>query len=178
MTSPSDDRSAEFKTLRTIMRHREMVALRLHHIAKELERRAALHDQSKLGDEEFEGYVEMTRQGGIKGNPKAAAAVQHHYGWNPHHPEHHPAWTCSTRHDGMGFLDIIEMVVDWHVACHTYGDGDWEKSMAMMADRYRRRQSDEHPHVLSEDQWWLVEQVAAWLEKLDEPVAAWMEELE
>jgi hypothetical protein len=58
--------------------------------------------------------------------------------------------------EAMGFLDLIEMVIDWRSAYLTYGSqGTWDENMARQIERYREQ--------FSSAQWWMINQVSAWL---------------
>lgn len=100
-------------------------------IAHELERRADVHDASKLFPDEFEGFARISGAAaryayGSQEYKDATTsemgpngAVQKHYSRNSHHPEYHdddPIVGMSK----MGFFDVIEMVCDWRAAHDTY----------------------------------------------------------
>lgn len=100
-------------------------------IANELERRADVHDASKLFPDEFEGFARISGAAarfayGSQGYKDSIAsemgpngAVRLHYSRNSHHPEYHdddPLVGMSK----MGFFDVIEMVCDWRAAHDTY----------------------------------------------------------
>ncbi len=147
----------DLRTLRTFLRHLTEVRRGLLSISQHLEMRALLHDFSKLEDDEFPGFVLM--QEGLKeSKPELAkrSVAQDtlfiHYGRNRHHPEHHPDASV-----GMTWLDLIEMVVDWRAAWKTYGSREsWKASVEAQRTRY---------NLLSESQWWLIEQISDWLEE-------------
>jgi rubrerythrin len=104
-----------------------------------------------------------------------------HYSRNSHHPEYHAKthWECggchrateeepqescpvcgysfSCKHEdlsGMGFLDIIEMVLDWKAAADTYGKSTLRGGLVHQRERFK----------FSVAQWWLIEQVVDYIE--------------
>ena len=145
--------------LRTLALHNRHVEGGLLRVRQELERRAHHHDDSKLWSDEFAGFAEINgvaREhpfGSPQYNASLAAsrrAIDLHYSRNSHHPEHHADPTQ------MSWLDIIEMVCDWRGAWIAYGSQrSWPENM----ETQRQKLSE----VLTAEQWWLVEQVAAFL---------------
>lgn len=73
--------------------------------------------------------------------------VAHHYALNSHHPE-------FEADAAMGWLDLIEMVCDWNAAAKTYGKQDLRASIEVHRNRFD----------FTDEQWWLIEEVAAFLE--------------
>ena len=183
----------ETKALVTIMRHRDLLRANVQRMTQELERRALLHDLSKLQLDEAEGFVRINRiaREHAYGSPEYTASVDAekgpagciglHYSRNSHHPEFHARvyWECcgcfrqtpeepkescpvcgygfaQRRSDvsRMGFLDIIEMVLDWKAAADGYGNCTLRAGL----DR-QRQQHDWRP-----EQWWLIEQVVEFIE--------------
>jgi hypothetical protein len=82
--------------------------------------RASVHDASKLLPPEKEVFDEYTPK--LKelefGSDEYKAALagmgeglQHHYKNNPHHPEYFVSGI-----DGMGVVDLVEMIADWMAA--------------------------------------------------------------
>ena len=127
-------------------------------MASELRRRAQVHDRSKLSEEEFDGFVKISQvaREHAFGTPKYMAslqngAVQRHYANNSHHPEHHE------RPEYMGWLDIIEMVIDWRVSSRSYGDGDFKRVLEVQKTR----------HLFNDEQWWRIKQVDGWLQDVE-----------
>lgn len=108
----------------------------------DLDRRALVHDQSKLedpekavfdeytpklkgttyGSEEYKGYLEGMRGG-----------LDHHYAANRHHPEHFGTEGV----DGMNLLDLVEMFCDWLAAMKRHADGDIRASIEKNRERFR-----------------------------------------
>lgn len=81
-----------------------------------------------------------------------------HFSRNSHHPEHKEKF-CELRDGplpGMTFLDVIEMVCDWHGARKGYDDPrPWQESVALNFTSKGK--------YLSPEQRWLAEQVAEFL---------------
>jgi len=145
------------RTLATLVRHQKMVAGNIAKLVGELEVRAQVHDQSKLGLEELGGFVEINqvaREHGI-GTPKYEASLREHpcialhFKNNSHHPEYHAPYVIN-----MGWLDIIEMVLDWKAACDTYSTNSLRSSLSYQRER----------HEFTDAQWWLILQVVDWIE--------------
>lgn len=149
------------KLLRTFALHTLHVRRNLLAVRQDLERRAEEHDASKLHDDEFDGFarINATAREFPYGSPEYRASldaerptINRHNARNSHHPEHHDQVT------DMGWLDIIEMVCDWRAAWEAYGkQGTWRHGMQIQRGRF----------AFADEQWWLVEQVAAYLEEAD-----------
>ena len=108
-----------------------------------------VHDASKYGDEEFDGYREKyyptARE---KADPdfekisyeKSEIAWIHHYENNPHHPMY---WVKENGEiEDMTLAYIIEMLSDWFAMSMKYHSDTWEwyrekavKEKAAMTDR-------------------------------------------
>jgi len=120
--------------------HITQVAKRLAKIADLLRERGTRHDQSKLESPEKEAYDLLTpRLAGLTyGSDEYRAtlremkpAIQHHYAWNSHHPEHYPNGIA-----GMDLLDLVEMFCDWKAASLRHKDGDFAKSLQINKERF------------------------------------------
>lgn len=147
--------------LRTMVVHAAQVRRGLQRVTHELERRALVHDESKFYADEFAGFSRINRI--ARENPYGSMAYREsmarecevinlHYMRNSHHPEH-----CCSGGSSMSWLDIIEMVCDWRAAYLAYGSqGTWEENLKRQRERYG-------PEWFTREQWWLVEQVAAFL---------------
>lgn len=143
--------SEELTTLITFLRHQGEVSARLRELARQLEKRADLHDLSKFKEDEFEGFVEINRiarkypygspeyKASIDGND----AVQLHFTRNRHHPEYH-----ANGIDDMNFIDFVEMVIDWLGATATYGTGTFEEALLKQVDRFKLEEKQIHLIVL------------------------------
>ena len=120
--------------------HIKNVATLLISVATELQKRATIHDQSKLEEPELSTFVEFT--------PKLSAstygsteykqflidmkpALEHHYAENRHHPEHHQHGI-----NDMNLMDLIEMLCDWKAATLRHNDGDIQKSILINKERF------------------------------------------
>lgn len=146
--------------LSTIIRHRDSVRLNVQRLTQELDRRALTHDMSKLSPEEVEGFVRINRTARehAYGSPEydesmdrekqPGGCIALHFSRNSHHPEFHESDA------DMGFLDIIEMVLDWKAASDTYGKMTLRGSLPHHRERF----------AFTEAQWWLIEQVVEWIE--------------
>ena len=120
--------------------HIAMVRDNLDQVNMDLDRRAMVHDTSKLRDPEKSVFDEYT--------PKLKAltygsdeykesmrgmcvALEHHYASNSHHPQHY-----ENGIDGMSLLDLIEMLADWKAATSRHADGDMAKSLKINETRF------------------------------------------
>lgn len=129
----------ETKTLAIIIRHQKQVSFLLRDLARELERRADLHDMSKLQLDELEGFVQINQvlRDYAFGSPeykeslKANNAVGLHLSRNSHHPEYHAGDV-----EVMGFIDFVEMVIDWKAASKTYNDTPWQDAIEKQRERF------------------------------------------
>jgi hypothetical protein len=165
------------KVMNTMVHHRLRVQEGLQSITHDLERRALVHDESKFRSDEFNGFANINKiardfvygSDEYKASLREEGAVQLHYSRNSHHPEYYEQELESSapgdRQWGsahnMSFLDIIEMVCDWHAAWKVYNGQQerkipWMDNVDMQEKRFGSR--------LNEGQWWMVEQVANYLE--------------
>jgi hypothetical protein len=128
--------SSEIETYR----HIEQVRVFLDRVIRDLYRRKAEHDRSKLESPEREVFEEFTARlrGLTYGSEEYRAclegmkpALDHHYAHNPHHPEHHPEGIR-----GMSFLDVLEMLCDWKAATLRHADGDIRRSIEINQRRF------------------------------------------
>jgi len=130
------DYDSSSDTLAHIRRVQQLLSI----VVTRLEERSRVHDASKLMDPEKAAFDEHT--------PKLAAltygteeykagiaalgpALEHHYKFNSHHPEHN-----SRGIEGMTLLDLIEMFCDWKAASERHADGDFNKSLAINKSRF------------------------------------------
>jgi hypothetical protein len=147
-----------FKTLR----HIEAVRNHLGACIVELLKRAEQHDQSKLQSPEREAFDEFTSKlrGITYGSPEYKAmvstvdgpmkkALQHHYGHNRHHPEHHKNGIKD-----MNLLDLLEMLCDWKSSSMRHNDGNILKSIEINQARFG----------FSEDLRIILENTAKWID--------------
>jgi hypothetical protein len=107
----------------------------------DLQQRAAVHDQSKLGDIEkpvFDAVTVKLRELDY-GSPEYKAALEemgpaldHHYAANDHHPEHFPGGIYE-----MDLLQLTEMLVDWIAAGRRHSPpNDIHNSIRQNAERF------------------------------------------
>ena len=150
-----------WKLLLTVLRHVGFVQDGLEDLAGEFRRRARVHDRSKLQADEWDGFVQINRaarefppnspeyRDSLKSQTGPDGCITKHYSRNSHHPEYHDSV------EQMGFLDIVEMVIDWNAAAKTYGTMTLRESLPHHRDRFG----------FTDAQWWLIEQVVEWLEQ-------------
>lgn len=148
--------NAQFKTLR----HIETVRNYLNQVIRELLTRAETHDQSKLQEPElsvFNVYTHKLR-GITYGSEEyrecmrcMKPAIEHHNKVNRHHPEH-----FEDKIQGMGMIDLLEMLCDWKAATLRHGDGDIRKSLEINAERFGY--SSELKRIFSNTIDWLEKQ--------------------
>lgn len=131
-------------------RHIQEVQRLLFAVLTELMRRSNVHDQSKLHSPEKEVFDEFTPKlaGSTYGSEEykeflaaMKPALEHHYKFNSHHPEHHEEGIR-----GMDLLDVLEMLVDWKAATLRHNDGDIRKSIEINQKRFGY--SDELKQIL------------------------------
>lgn len=131
---------AEYDSRPDTLAHIEVVRSFLRCFARELLRRADVHDASKLEDPEKAGFDEFTPK--LKamtyGSDEYKQALtdlgvvlEHHYAANSHHPEHY-----ANGFSGMNLPDVVEMFCDWAAAVQRHADGDLRRSIAMNAERF------------------------------------------
>ena len=115
------------------MDHKDKVANLLKWFLRELLDRKLYHDESKLHPPEKEVFDEVTPKlrsltyGSDEYHQQLtymAAALQHHYANNRHHPEYHENGVFD-----MTLVDIVEMFCDWVAATQRHDDGDIYKSI-------------------------------------------------
>lgn len=140
--------SGRFKT----MRHIETVRNYLNLIIREILNRAEEHDQSKLQEPEvgvFEEYTPKLREstyGSKEYNQfleEMKPALDHHYKFNRHHPEH---FTGLFGGKDINLIDLLEMLCDWKAATMRHKDGDIFKSIEINQKRFNY--SDELKNIL------------------------------
>lgn len=171
--------------LRSWTRHTQFVKEGIGFVTADLERRAIVHDASKLLDDEFAGFSRINKAARVNkfGSPEYAEGMRQerptidlHFSRNSHHPERpkligeaaeakRGAPDDATYWDArigaeMTFLDVIEMVCDWWGARKGYDDHrGWRESAALNLEHKGK--------YLSDGQRWLAEQVVEHLAQLD-----------
>lgn len=107
---------------------------------EELQRRARVHDTSKLEDPEKATFDEFTPKlrDSVYGSEEyegfrraMAPALAHHYQHNSHHPEHY-----ENGIEGMDLFDLVEMMVDWKAATERHTTGDIFTSLMLNTKRF------------------------------------------
>lgn len=150
--------------------HIQRVCQLLDVFRSHLLQRAVVHDRSKLESPEKELFDEVTGalRGLTYGSPeykeqlvRLKPALDHHYAYNSHHPEHFGYLECNgcfnryplnyearcavcnngqftTRPNvaGMSLLDVVEMFCDWKAATERHADGSMEKSIQINRKRF------------------------------------------
>ena len=123
------------------MQHIDNVQHFINVIVMELLRRGELHDKSKMSPEEVDIFVDYTPKlkactyGSDEYKGFLAAmkpALDHHYGNNRHHPEHH-----KNGINDMDLVDIIELFCDWKAASLRHQNGNILKSIETNAERFQ-----------------------------------------
>lgn len=102
-------------------------------------RRAFVHDNSKFGKTEAEAFAALEGEFAdvVFGSPQyydrlqiLRGALSHHYRVNRHHPEHFQKGFVD-----MGFLDVVEMLIDWR-ASSKRNAGSLEESLLACQSRF------------------------------------------
>ncbi len=172
-----------FGLLRSFLAHRAYLAEAHGLVVADLERRAAVHDLSKLKDDEFAGFsrINVAARAHKFGSPEYQAGIDAergtvdlHYLRNSHHPERaNLAGRLAEAERGlpddatyweahgaarMTFLDVIEMVCDWYAAWKGYADTrSWADSSALNLEKKGL--------LLTREQRWLAAEVIVFLER-------------
>lgn len=122
------------------LKHIHEVRRLLSGIIEELDRRARVHDLSKLESPEKEIFGEYTpelekceymSEDYGKMMEKIRPAIDHHYAKNSHHPEHFVSGI-----NDMNLLDLLEMLCDWKVATLRNKAGNIRTSIDKNAIRF------------------------------------------
>ena len=132
----------------TILRHRAFIARTLGWIASDLTGRAHDHDLTKLEPDMLPGFCDVNAGSRTE---RSAYAVTTHTTTETHHPDAH------IPPSDMGWLDIIEMVCDWHAAAESYKHNDDAYGFAEGV----RRELDKREWTPA--QHWLIQEVAHFL---------------
>lgn len=118
----------ELETNAETQKHIENARKYLHRIIVALLERGEKHDKSKLENPELEGFTKFTSKlaNTTYGSDEYKHYIEdmmpflnHHYGYNRHHPEHFPEGI-----DGMNLVDLVEMFCDWKAATLRHNDGN------------------------------------------------------
>ena len=122
--------------------HIARVAANLNLIQFNFSQRSVAHDASKLKPPEKEAFDALTPrlkelQYGSEGYRaclrEMRSALEHHYQYNSHHPEHWPNGVAD-----MSLMDILEMMADWKAAGERHvPPNSLENSIAHNAERFK-----------------------------------------
>lgn len=155
-----EDENVKHKIWKHIIRVREL----LGEFNAALVARGMAHDRSKMNSPEIEIFKKFTPRlkeltYGSKEYTQCLRemkpALDHHYRYNRHHPEHHQNGV-----DGMTLVDLIEMFADWKAASERCGNGDFMKSIDINTDRFNM--SPQLARILKNTAVWCEEQERAW----------------
>jgi hypothetical protein len=122
------------------LKHIKRVNQLLLESSMELQRRAIIHDKSKLKSPEKELFDEFTPKlaGCTYGSDEykeflkgLKVGLDHHYAHNSHHPEH-----FENGMNGFDLFDLIEMFFDWKAATERHNDGNIYKSIEINQKRF------------------------------------------
>ncbi len=122
------------------IKHIHLVQQYMSSLAEIIDTRSLCHDSSKLEEPEKSLYDEFTPKlfnltygsEEYKDCLKAMGpALQHHYEYNNHHPEHNDNGVS-----GMNLIDLLEMLADWKAATLRHKNGDILKSLEMNRTRF------------------------------------------
>jgi hypothetical protein len=109
-------------------------------VTRDLQRRADVHDRSKLQEPEVSTFNEFTPKlrDSTYGSDEykrflegMGEGLQHHYAVNDHHPEHFEGGIAD-----MSLLQLTEMLCDWLAATKRHADGDIRRSIEQNAERF------------------------------------------
>ena len=121
-------------------KHIEKVRKYIRFITDRLTTRGVNHDASKLESPEVElfaengGYLQNLTYGSEeyqKNLEILKPALDHHYAYNRHHPQHFPNGI-----EDMTLIDIVEMIADWKAASERQHDGNLLVSIEKNAKRF------------------------------------------
>lgn len=113
-----DSEKTESKTLDYIYGHKAKVQKWLNLFAVALYKRGVNHDNSKLSEAEYQGWLQMDQEERFKYGTeeyneklkKYKWLLDKHYSANRHHPEY---WEIHKNDKSKDFIDLIEMLCDW-----------------------------------------------------------------
>lgn len=122
------------------LKHIHKVRSLLYLMIEELDKRARLHDLSKLEEPEASVFGEYTPElakteydspeyKALLG--KVKIAVDHHYSKNRHHPEF-----FANGINDMDLIDLLELLVDWKAATERNKNGNIRTSIEKNTKRY------------------------------------------
>lgn len=119
-------------------KHVKTVEQMINIIIAHLRIRAMYHDKTKFDDQEREILSKIDLSEVIFGSDeyydnlkKLQEALQHHYKYNYHHPEHYETGIIE-----MNLVDIVEMFCDWTASIKRNKDGDIYRSIEICQERF------------------------------------------
>ena len=121
-------------------KHIEKVRKYIRFSTDRLTTRGVNHDASKLESPEVEMFADqdnnlynLTYDSAEyqKNLEVLKPALEHHYAYNRHHPQHFPNGV-----DDMTLIDIVEMIADWKAASERQHDGNLLVSIEKNAKRF------------------------------------------
>lgn len=120
--------------------HKLSVKIGIQRVIDDLYHRAEHHDDDKLEGETLNSFYEISgkfdhAKFGSKEYDKVLEKLKptldKHYRINDHHPQHK-----NNGINGMNFMSILEMLVDWKSASSAYGDTPFIESMEINKKRF------------------------------------------
>ena len=133
--------NTDFEVLTDIIHHISEVSENLLAMKSDLERRAIVHDRSKLEALEFDSFVKTRPQFkkvdyGTKEYQECVnlikPAIDHHYKNNRHHTAFHKNGFAD-----MNLLDILEMLADWKAASRRSPNLTFKDSLPRAFNKYK-----------------------------------------
>ena len=137
----STDSDTTIQGMMETMKHVHRVRALLYLMIEELDKRARVHDLSKLESPEKEILGEHTPKLGtaIYNSPEyhkllelVKPALDHHYAKNRHHPQHWPNGV-----NDMTLIDLVEMLCDWKASTERVKDGNIRTSIEKNTERFK-----------------------------------------
>lgn len=125
----------------SILAHKLSVKIGIQRIIDDLYHRGEDHDNDKLEGEtldsfyEISGKFEHAKFGSKEYDDvleRLKPTLDKHYDINDHHPQHN-----ENGIDGMNFMSMLEMLVDWKSASSAYGDTPFRESMEINKKRFK-----------------------------------------
>lgn len=122
------------------LNHMSLVCKLLGEVIRSLQFRQITHDSTKLDAPEkpiFDEYTPKLQQTTFGSQEytqnlhEMQVALDHHYKFNAHHPEH-----FGNGIFGMTLVDLIEMICDWKAASMRHADGDIHRSIDINQKRF------------------------------------------
>ncbi|MEM2159404.1 MAG: DUF5662 family protein [Candidatus Nitrosotenuis sp.] len=131
----------EAKVANDISKHIFRVQIYMYRVIRDLMKRMAAHDRTKLCTDEIHGYAKIQQEMGqieygsdeyFKNLEILRETLNAHYRMNRHHPEHY-----NEGIDGMNLIDLMEMICDWVASSELSKDGNPFRSLEFQRDRFK-----------------------------------------